>query len=115
MNALLLLAAAAFADDDGTRYFNRQIAPLLAKRCLMCHNQELKNGGVSFQDRQSLLKGGAHGPAVVPGNPDQSYLLRTLRHDDDVRMPPGIKLRQKEIDTLRDWIRRGAPFGDPPR
>ena len=102
----------AFAGDP-VRFFEKRVAPILARHCLSCHNEELKNGGISFQDRDSLLKGGSHGPAIVPGKPDESFLIRTISHKDEVKMPPGIPLPRKEVETLTEWIRRGAVWGAP--
>ena len=103
--------AMAYGADRDQRFFDTQVAPILTKRCLGCHNQELNNGNISFLDRNSLLKGGRRGPAIVPGNPEQSVLANSLRHDGDLQMPPGPKLPQKEIRILTDWIRRGAIWG----
>jgi cytochrome c551/c552 len=111
---LLLLAAAArgqVASPQDARFFDRRVAPILQRRCLACHNQDLKDGGVSFLDRSSLLKGGARGPAVVPGQPEASVLVRAIRHDSEPMMPPGPKLSAKDIATLTEWVRRGAPWG----
>ena len=96
-------------------YFDKRVAPILVKRCLPCHNRELNGGGISFQDRESLLKAGRHGPAVVPGKPEESFLIQVLQHTGDIRMPPGPKLPAKEIKALTDWIRRGAPWGATPQ
>ena len=101
----------ATAADRDQRFFDTQVAPILTRRCLGCHNQELNNGNISFLDRNSLLKGGRRGPAIVPGNPEQSVLVNSLRHDGELQMPPGPKLPQKEIRILTDWIRRGAIWG----
>lgn len=108
----VFLGLALFAADDGARFFDKRVAPILERRCLMCHNKELNNGGISFQDRESVLKGGSHGPGVVPSNPEASYLIRTLQHNGDVRMPPGIKLSARDIRVLTEWVRRGAPWGE---
>jgi len=62
-------AAAAPAWEKPERFFDTRVAPILTKRCLGCHNAELKNGDISFLDRESLLKGGRRGPAIVPGKP----------------------------------------------
>jgi hypothetical protein len=105
--AMVLLAA------NQALYFDKRVAPVLTRRCLACHNQQLKNGGIAFDDRDSLLKGGAHGPAIVPGKPAESYLLQTLRHTGDIQMPPGAKLPAKEIKLLTDWIQSGAVWGSP--
>jgi cytochrome c551/c552 len=97
--------------EEPARLFDKRVAPILTKRCLGCHKEELKNGNVSFVDRNSLLKGGSHGPAIVPGRPTDSYLVKTIQHDGDVKMPPGPKMPEKEIRTLAQWISRGAPWG----
>jgi mono/diheme cytochrome c family protein len=112
--AACIFAATASAQQASTkdaRFFDRRIAPIFQRRCLACHNQELKDGGISFLDRASLIKGGSRGPAVVPGDPERSVLIRAIRHDSDPQMPPGPKLPEKEITTLTDWVRRGAPWG----
>ena len=93
------------------RFFDRRVAPILTRRCLGCHNQELKDGGVSFLDRDSLLKGGPRGPAIVPGDPERSVLIRAIRHNSEPKMPPGPRLSSKDITTLTEWVNRGAPWG----
>ena len=99
------------AADRDERFFDRSVAPILTKRCLPCHNEDLKNGNISFLDRDSLLKGGNRGPAVVPGKPEHSILIDALRHEGDLQMPPGPKLPPKEIAVLTEWIKRGAVWG----
>jgi len=105
--------AALVADParDAARYFDERVAPILSRRCLGCHNEELKNGNISFLDRDSLIRGGSRGPAIVPGKPQQSVLMDVLRHDGEIQMPPGPKLPAKEIAVLAEWIRRGALWG----
>ena len=96
---------------DGDRFFDKQVAPILAKRCLACHNNELNNGDISFLDRASLLKGGSHGPAIVPGKPAESFMITAIQYEGDLKMPPGVKLSAKEIRTLTRWIESGAAWG----
>ncbi len=107
MVATLLLAGTT----PEQRYFDTRVFPILQKRCVPCHNNDLKNGGVSFLDRESLLTGGARGPAVVPGKPEASVMIGALRHEGELQMPPGPKLPAKEIRVLTEWIRRGAVWG----
>ena len=104
-------ALAADPASDRARYFDARVAPILTRRCLGCHNEELKNGNISFLDRDSLIRGGTRGPAIVPGKPQQSVLMAVLRHDGEIQMPPGSKLPAKEIAVLKQWIRRGAVWG----
>ena len=111
MGSTCLLLLAFWGAPDAARFFDQRIAPILTKRCLHCHNRELNDGGIAFDNRDSLLKGGHHGPAITPGKPEQSYLLEAVRHNGDVRMPPGLPLPPKEIKLLRDWIARGAQWG----
>jgi hypothetical protein len=113
--SLLLVAIPAMAQrlsqEKQIRYFDERVAPILEKRCLPCHNEELKNANVSFLDRDSLLSGGTLGPALIPGRPDQSLLIAALRHEGELQMPPGPKLSSKEIAVLTEWIKRGAIWG----
>jgi hypothetical protein len=104
-------AGFAFAQNPDARFFDERVEPILRNRCLACHNEQLKDGGISFLDRESLLKRGRRGAAVVPGKPGESILMEVVRHDGDVRMPPGGKLAPEEIATLAEWIERGAPWG----
>ena len=98
------LAVLAAANPD-QRFFDKRVAPILTKRCLACHNEQLKNGNISFLDRDSLIK------VITPGDPKASKLIDTLRHDGDIQMPPGPKLPSREIAILTEWIKRGAVWG----
>jgi hypothetical protein len=106
---LLELALMMAAAKDAS-FFEKRVAPILKRRCSGCHNAELQDGGISVSDRASLLKGGSRGPAVVPGDPGRSVLVRAIRHDSDPQMPPGPKLTAREIKILIEWVKRGAPM-----
>jgi hypothetical protein len=108
---MLLAAMSARGADRSADYFDTKVAPILARRCLGCHNEELKDGGISFRDRASLLRGGSHGPAIVPGKPEASMLVVALKHEGSLQMPPGPKLPSREISILTKWIRNGALWG----
>jgi Planctomycete cytochrome C len=109
--ALAVSATAQNAPKGEMRFFDTRVAPILTKRCLPCHNNELNDGDISFLDRATLIKGGSRGPAVVPGNPDASVLVHAIRQDGELKMPPGGKLSPHDIATLTEWIRRGAAWG----
>ncbi|MFN3650670.1 MAG: DUF1549 domain-containing protein [Armatimonadota bacterium] len=103
-------SAAAQAREE---LFETRVRPLFARHCASCHSAEKPSGGLSLADRASLLKGGARGPAVVPGKPDESPLLRALTHADPaLKMPPSSRLPQAEIEAVRAWIRAGAVWPD---
>lgn len=113
--ALAVLFPAA-ADDkppatDAT-YFEQRIRPMLEKHCLLCHGGEKTRNGLAVTSRGALLKGGERGPAVIPGKPEQSLLIESVRYDGQrVRMPPAGKLKAEQIADLEEWIRRGAMWG----
>ena len=100
MTAVILLLAFFAADI--------KVAPILTRRCLACHNNLLNDGGISFENRESLLKGGPRGPAIVPGHPELSVMIRAVKRQGDLKMPPGPPLRRKEIAALEAWILGGA-------
>ena len=100
---------------DETRaleFFESQVRPLLVNRCFTCHSADTNShGGLRVDDRQGLLTGGGRGPAVVPGAPDQSLLLRAVkRTDDKLKMPPEKPLDEAEVQILERWIAAGAPW-----
>jgi hypothetical protein len=92
-------------------FFDTRVAPILSAHCAACHNNVLKNGGVSFLDRDGLLKGGTLGPTIVPGKPAASMLMVVVLREGPVQMPPGAPLAAADIATLEEWIRMGAPWG----
>ncbi len=113
---LVYLFLAAQDGSEQSRFFDERVAPILRKNCLACHNHELADGDVSFEDRETLVKVRAkRGAAVVPGEPEKSALVHAIRRDGDVQMPPGNKLAAADVETLIDWIRRGAPWGAQPK
>ena len=111
MRIMLLFAVAAAASEKNAAFFDKRVAPILTRRCLGCHNNELNDGNISFLDRASLLKGGSRGPAVVPGKPASSVLIRAIQHNGDLQMPPGKKLSARDISVLTEWVAHGAVWG----
>ncbi|MBM4068880.1 MAG: DUF1549 domain-containing protein [Planctomycetes bacterium] len=108
----LVAAPTATGQDGNIEFFEKHVRPLLAEHCYSCHSDVKKKakGGLRLDSRDALRKGGDQGPAVVPGRPDASLLIKAIRYrDDELRMPPAGKLAQREIDTLVEWVRRGAP------
>jgi hypothetical protein len=110
--ATLLLAAPAAAQSrqpDPDTFFELNVRPVLAGRCLKCHGGEKVNGGLRVDSRAALLKGGRSGPAVVPGDPEKSLLLKAVRHTDaDLQMPPREKLAAAVVADLAAWVKQGA-------
>jgi hypothetical protein len=113
---LLLLATGgtAFCQDAGIEFFETKIRPVLVEHCYKCHSHAAKKhrGELYVDSRDGLRKGGATGPAVVPGKPGQSLLLKAVQHAaGELKMPPAPaeKLPAAVIADLKKWIAMGAP------
>ena len=93
-----------------TEFFEQRIRPVLVEHCQSCHGPEKQKGGLRLDSRASLLKGGETGPAVIPGNPDASLLLKAISHaDPELAMPPRkARLADPILADFAQWIRDGA-------
>src|SRR6266567_2696660 len=60
---------------DALAFFEKSVRPLLAEHCFSCHGAKTQRAGLRFDSRAALLKGGAHGPVLIPGDPAKSLLL----------------------------------------
>ncbi len=114
MVAWLVASRLQAADDArGIELFNQTVQPLLRKQCHACHSHESKkhSGGLVVDSRAALLAGGETGPAVVPGKPEESWLVNAVRRDENfVQMPPKSKLSEAEVAAIVEWIKLGAPW-----
>src|SRR5215471_11127243 len=97
--------------SEKIEFFESRIRPVLANHCYACHT-ESKLGGLRVDSRVALLEGGKSGPAIVPGRPDESLLIKAVKHADPrLKMPMGgAKLGDNAIADLRYWIQAMAAF-----
>lgn len=112
--ASLVVIFSAFAapllcwNPAAEEFFEMRVRPLLAKNCLGCHSAS-KMGGLEMSSRASLLKGGASGPAIAPEKPENSLLLKVLRHEHErIKMPPQGKMPEADLQTIAAWLKAGA-------
>jgi hypothetical protein len=97
--------------DGGLPVFRAQVRPLLTAKCLTCHGPDRKRGSLDLTRQASARAGGKGGPAVVPGQPEASLLLRKVAAGE---MPPQGPLTPEQVTALRQWIKAGAPYeGEP--
>ncbi len=95
---------------NSAEFFEMRIRPLLVEKCFACHTQS-RLGGLRIDSHEALLKGGSSGPAIVPGNPEQSLLIQAVsRTHERFKMPPQEKLKEAEVAALIEWIRAGASW-----
>ncbi len=110
---ILVLLAPARADETSETLFETKIRPVLANDCLPCHGGKKTESGLKVDSRASLLRGGDRGPAIEAGKPDQSLLVRAIRHaDDDLKMPPKRRLPAEVATAFAQWIAEGAVWPD---
>ena len=88
-------------------FFELKVRPVLVNNCYSCHATSAMSG-LRLDSREGLLKGGNRGTAVVPGDPDNSLLIKAVRQTDSLKMPMGGKLAENEIADLVAWVKNGA-------
>ena len=103
-----------FSDDvapasESDTHFLDVVQPILQQHCFECHSHGSRKakGGLVLDSKSGWEKGGDSGPAIVPGNPDESLLIQAIRHGD-LKMPPTGKLPAELIDRLERWVAEGA-------
>jgi len=103
-----LVFASAYSQAAEPVSFARQIAPLLARRCLVCHSARVAEGRVDLENYAAVLRGGAKGKTVVPGAALESHLYLALA---DGSMPQNSEpFQATELALVRNWIDSGAPL-----
>jgi hypothetical protein len=114
--SIMLIGAEIRAGDNPPRVdFVRDIRPILQKHCYSCHSAEKEKSGLRLDVKSLALKGGSgHGPAIVPGNADESpiFLLASGAEPEQKMPPKGPGLSEAEISTLKTWIDGGAVWPD---
>ena len=90
--------------------FNSQIAPLLTKYCVACHNADDAEGGLNLESFQAMMKGGKGGAVLLPGRAELSRLVRVIEGKASPKMPPegNEAPTENELQLLGDWINAGA-------
>ena len=109
------VAGAAFVTEltaDHAAFFESKVRPVLVEHCYECHSATAKKlkGGLMLDSRAGIIKGGDNGPVILPGQPESSLLIQSVRHaDPDLAMPPKKKIPDIAIADLESWVRMGAP------
>ncbi len=105
--ALLGMAAWPVWSQNKDDFFETKVRPILATECFSCH-ADSQLGGLRLDSRESMLRGGKSGPAIVPGDPEKSLLMIAVRQTGALKMPKGGKLSADQIEAIAQWIRTGA-------
>ena len=95
---------------DQIRFFETQVKPVLQANCYACHGAGANlSGGLQLNNRSALLKGGASGPSVSLGKPEESLIVKAI-HYDGRQMPPSGKMSADKIEILTKWVQMGLPW-----
>src|SRR5580765_5489469 len=100
---------AAGDDPKGIDFCEKNIRPVLVANCYQCHSataKELK-GELRLDTKEGVRKGGESGLALVPGKAEESLMIKALRHDEGLEMPPKEKLPESVIANFMKWIEMG--------
>lgn len=116
---LLVLAGVVgvfvFNTHSATVDYNTEVKPIFNKNCISCHGGVRRKAGFSLLFRSEALANTESGkPAIIPGDPDHSEMIRRLTlKDPEERMPyKHAPLSAKDISILRDWVKQGAQWGE---
>src|SRR3954468_17992273 len=95
--ALFILQTAppnARGEDAAVEFFEKKVRPVLVENCYNCHSANTNaRSGLRVDDRNGLILGGDHGPAIIPGKPAESWLIRAVKQTDaKIKMPPNKHL-----------------------
>jgi len=90
--------------------FEDVVHPILEDRCMQCHQRSKRKGQLSMESLASILKGGKHGPAVVPGSLAESELFRRITldagHEDFMPAEGKTPLTKSQTEIIRWWIEK---------
>jgi hypothetical protein len=107
------VARAAEQDAQAVEFFENKIRPVLVEHCYKCHSEDAAKAGklkagLKLDTKAHTLKGGDTGPAVVAGKPADSLLLKSLKYEGELQMPPKGKLPDAVVKDFEKWIAAGA-------
>ena len=93
------------------QFFEMKVRPILADHCYECHGAKKPKRDLRLDSLAAMLEGGDAGPAIVPGHPEKSLLIKAINHDGKLKMPKQ-KLLPEHIAALTQWVKMGAPWPD---
>ena len=103
-------ARAAEPSAEAVEFFEKKVRPLLVEHCTRCHGDKKQQAELRLDTAEGLLKGSDGGPVVVPGDPDASQLIRSVRRVGDYAMPPNKPMAAADVEVLTQWVKTGAAF-----
>ena len=111
------LVIGASPQNAAIDHFEKKVRPVLAAYCYACHSKSAAapQGGLLLDSTEGIRRGGNSGPAIKPGDPENSLLIRAIRQTDKkLKMPPGDPLSSEVVANFELWIREGASLPAEP-
>ncbi len=110
---LMLIATPAFAASPSPRaadveFFETKIRPVLVEQCYSCHGEKKQSGELRLDSKAAIVKGGENGSPIVPGKAKDSLLVRAIKRQGDLKMPPKKPLPANVVADFEKWINAGA-------
>ncbi|HEY2843897.1 MAG TPA: DUF1549 domain-containing protein, partial [Bryobacteraceae bacterium] len=106
---LAVVCSAPLRAQNPPASYDEGLKPILARNCSGCHTFGGHAGGLRMDSSDLILKGGDKGPVLVPGEPQNSLLVKAVHYDDpDLKMPPRGKLADADIAAIEAWIRNAS-------
>jgi cytochrome c len=108
------VAAQATPAPETAAFYTQRVQPILQANCYSCHGGMNHRGGLNISTKAGMLKGGHDGSVLDIQHPEQSMLIKLIRHegpaDDPMPMPPKPrqKLTDADIATVTTWVKAGA-------
>lgn len=108
----LVIAAPAFPQSKPSaadvEFFENKIRPVLVEQCYQCHGEKKQSGGLRLDTKEALHKGGENGAPIVPGKASESLLIRAIKREGELKMPPKSPLPPAVVADFAKWIDGGA-------
>src|SRR3712207_9054363 len=94
---VLFVLSVVPSSGQEAEFFEARVRPVLVESCFRCHGPQKQMSGLRLDSRAALLQGGDNGPALKPGDPENSALIQAVRHEGQRNMPPKAKLARKSV------------------
>jgi WD40 repeat protein len=109
---LMAVSVSAWCAENGFVSYERHIAPIFRNYCAGCHNDRQLEAKLSLETFAQLRHGGEdHGDPIIPGDPEESFIVKAIEGRARPKMPPKDQppVSESDLRTLRQWIKQGAP------
>ena len=107
----ILFSQPAWGQTTANPSFIKDVAPILRENCFGCHGSKNPKGKLDLTKYESMRKGGTKDDPIVPGKPDDSYIIDVMKALDKTQMPPkenGDRVPAAQIAVIEKWISQGA-------